>query len=113
MFQLTAQEWANLKSQFSIENVEVAHGEVVVKNWSQFVTSSKRHRGAAYRPAAFTERALIHTTGDSIKLRSCQQLRNKKTHLHARLSCKKKSQRQLWLDSDEAKTPSLRRSEGQ
>jgi hypothetical protein len=28
-------------------------------NWSQFVTSSKRHRGAAYRPYAFTEHGAI------------------------------------------------------
>jgi len=28
-------------------------------NWSQFVTSSKRHRGAVYRPFAFTEHGAI------------------------------------------------------
>lgn len=28
------------------------------KNWSQFVTSSKKHRGARYRPRAFTEQGV-------------------------------------------------------
>ena len=28
-------------------------------NWSQFVTSSKKHRGAAYRPWAFTEHGAL------------------------------------------------------
>ena len=33
--------------------------ENVAPNWSQFVTSSKRHRGATYRPLAFTEHGAI------------------------------------------------------
>ena len=32
---------------------------VTVQNWSQFVTSSSRHRGKAYRPWAFTEHGAI------------------------------------------------------
>jgi hypothetical protein len=28
-------------------------------NWSQFATSSSRHRGAAYRPWAFTEHGAL------------------------------------------------------
>jgi hypothetical protein len=59
MFQLTAQEWMNLKSQIAASNSEVAPKEDVPPNWSQFATSSKRHRGAAYRPAAFTEHGAI------------------------------------------------------
>ena len=59
MFQLTAQEWSNLKSQIAASSLEVAQKEGVVPNWSQFVTSSKRHRGAAYRPTAFTEHGAI------------------------------------------------------
>src|SRR5271170_6666406 len=55
MFQLTAQEWSNLKSQIVTSSLEVSQKEGVVPNWSQFATSSKRHRGAAYRPTAFTE----------------------------------------------------------
>jgi hypothetical protein len=59
MFQLTAQEWSNLKSQIATSSLEVPQKECVAPNWSQFVTSSKRHRGAAYRPHAFTEHGAI------------------------------------------------------
>jgi hypothetical protein len=59
MFQLTAQEWSNLKSQFATSSLEVIQKEGVVPNWSQFATSSKRHRGAVYRPFAFTEHGAI------------------------------------------------------
>jgi hypothetical protein len=59
LFQLTAQEWGNLKSQIVTSSLEVAEKEDVAPNWSQFVTSSKRHRGAAYRPNAFTEHGAI------------------------------------------------------
>jgi hypothetical protein len=59
MFQLTAQEWRNLKSQIATSSLEKPQAEAVVSNWSQFVTSSKRHRGAAYRPTAFTEHGAI------------------------------------------------------
>jgi hypothetical protein len=58
-FQLTAQEWSNLKSQIVTSSLEAVHKEGVAPNWSQFVTSSKRHRGAAYRPSAFTEHGAI------------------------------------------------------
>ena len=50
MFQLTAQEWSNLKSQIATSSLETTQNEGVAPNWSQFVTSSKKHRGAAYRP---------------------------------------------------------------
>jgi ORF6N domain len=59
MFQLTAQEWSNLKSQIVTSSLEVPQKEGVLPNWSQFATSSKRHRGAAYRPTAFTEHGAI------------------------------------------------------
>lgn len=59
LFQLTAQEWSNLKSQTATSSLEVPQKEGVLPNWSQFVTSSKRHRGAAYRPTAFTEHGAI------------------------------------------------------
>jgi len=59
MFQLTAREWSNLKSQIATSSLEIPHAEGVVPNWSQFATSSKRHRGAAYRPTAFTEHGAI------------------------------------------------------
>ena len=41
MFQLTEDEFAQLR------------------NWSQFVTSSDKHRGASYRPFAFTEHGAV------------------------------------------------------
>ena len=59
LFQLTAPEWSNLRSQIVTSSVEVTQKEGVLPNWSQFVTSSKRHRGAAYRPIAFTEHGAI------------------------------------------------------
>ncbi len=58
-FQLTAKEWADLKSQIVTSKLEDAERASVGSNWSQFVTSSKRHRGAAYRPLAFTEHGAI------------------------------------------------------
>ena len=59
LFQLTAQEWTSLKLQMTAAGLEVVQKEGVLPNWSQFVTSSKRHRGAAYRPTAFTEHGAI------------------------------------------------------
>jgi hypothetical protein len=66
-FQLTAKEFAVLRSLPAAAGSSLpATGlsqsvvnERVVPNWSQFVTSSKRHRGAAYRPWAFTEHGAL------------------------------------------------------
>jgi hypothetical protein len=58
-FQLTASEWGNLKSLIVTSSLEVTQTEGDTPNWSQFVISSKRHRGAAYRPYAFTEHGAI------------------------------------------------------
>jgi hypothetical protein len=66
-FQLTAKEFAGLRSQMTAANSsqiamsssQAVESEGSVPNWSQFVTSSKRHRGAAYRPWAFTEHGAI------------------------------------------------------
>src|SRR5204862_124052 len=43
MFQLTAQEWRNLKSQTTTSSSEITQDQRVAPNWSQFATSSKRH----------------------------------------------------------------------
>ena len=59
MFQLTAAEWSNLKLQIATSSSESIPKESTVPNWSQFATSSKRHRGAAYRPIAYTEHGAI------------------------------------------------------
>jgi hypothetical protein len=58
-FQLTAAEFENLKSESAAPNSQAPRIEGVAANWSQFVTSSKRHRGAACRPCAFTEHGAI------------------------------------------------------
>ena len=66
-FQLTAAEFAGLRSQMTAANSskiatsssQAVENEGSVPNWSQFVTSYKRHRGAAYRPWAFTEHGAI------------------------------------------------------
>jgi hypothetical protein len=47
MFQLTAEEYEGLRSQFAISNR------------SQFVTGSQRHRNPRYVPYAFTEHGAI------------------------------------------------------
>lgn len=57
-FQLTAKEWADLKSRISGTTSQAADNEAPAQNWSQFVTSSMRHRGATYRPYAFTEQGV-------------------------------------------------------
>jgi hypothetical protein len=59
VFQLTAQEFAILRSQFVTSNTEEPDSQRLRPNWSQFVTSSRRHRGAAYRPYAFAEHGAL------------------------------------------------------
>ena len=60
LFQLTAREWSNLRSRSVTSSLEDALSkENVAFNRSQFVTSSKRHRGGDYRPWAFTEHGAI------------------------------------------------------
>ena len=54
-FQLTAEEFANLKSQIATSSLPEGTGA----NWSQFATSSSRHRGKAYRPWVFTEHGAL------------------------------------------------------
>ena len=48
-----------MKSQIVTSSLEVSPKEGVVPNWSQFATSSSRHRGAVYRPWAFTEHGAL------------------------------------------------------
>jgi len=52
MFQLNTEETRFLRSQF----VTLKEGRLT--NWSQVVTSSKKHRGKRYRPYAFTEQGI-------------------------------------------------------
>lgn len=74
-FQLTAKEFADLRSHIVTSNVESivdstdrgdssqiamsSSQENKALNWSQFATSSSRHRGKAYRPWAFTEHGAV------------------------------------------------------
>jgi hypothetical protein len=58
MFQLTAAETSSSRSQFVTLNKQLAGTEDIKANWSQFVTSSRKHRGKAYRPYAFTEQGV-------------------------------------------------------
>ena len=59
-FQITREEFAHLKSQIVTSSVEAVAKESGAPNWSQFVTSSKAsHRGAIYRPWAFTEHGAV------------------------------------------------------
>src|SRR4029453_3929955 len=56
IFQLTNEEAAFLRSfSSSIRDREVAQRQQAATNWSQFVTSSPKHRRAKYRPYAFIE----------------------------------------------------------
>ncbi len=62
-FQLTAEEFAVLRGPNSPQNAmsssQPAENEGGVPNWSQFATSSRKHRGAAYRPWAFSEHGAL------------------------------------------------------
>jgi hypothetical protein len=55
MFQLTGEENASLRSQFATSSAQRPDPEAGGPNWSQIATSSRKHRGASYRPYAFTE----------------------------------------------------------
>jgi hypothetical protein len=56
MFQVTDEEAAFLRLfSSSVRDREVAQRQEAATNWSQFVTSSSKHRGAKYRPYTFTE----------------------------------------------------------
>jgi hypothetical protein len=58
MFRLTVSETSHLKSQLVTSSEQSAGNEPLLKNWSQFVTSSRKHRGQVYRPYAFTEQGV-------------------------------------------------------
>jgi hypothetical protein len=58
VFQLTGDEFAALKSQSVTSSAKEPQLQVLRSNWSQFVTSSRKHRGARYRPYAFTEQGV-------------------------------------------------------
>ena len=58
-FQLTAQEWAGLRSQIATSGVEAVQNTGDEPNRSQIVTGSQRHRDPRLRPFAFTEHGAL------------------------------------------------------
>jgi hypothetical protein len=58
-FQLTKAELNNLRSQLASSSVQPIESTGNSQNWSQFAASSSRHRGAVYRPWAFTEHGAL------------------------------------------------------
>ena len=56
IFQLTSQELSSLRSQ--LVSTQASGDEGLTPNWSQIVTSSRKHRGATYRVYAFTEQGV-------------------------------------------------------
>jgi hypothetical protein len=58
MFQLSEDEARLLRSKFTAVGRQVTGDETLATNWSQIVTSSGKHRGAKYRPYAFTEQGV-------------------------------------------------------
>ena len=62
-FQLTAEEFAFLRtpnsSQIAMSSSPISAGQPGAQNASPFVTSARKHRGAAYRPWAFSEHGAL------------------------------------------------------
>lgn len=62
-FQLTTEEFAALRvansSQIAMSSSQPVENQAGNPNRSQFVTSLRKHRGAAYRPWAFTEHGAL------------------------------------------------------
>jgi hypothetical protein len=58
-FQLTPEEFGQVRAGLSPTATQDPDQQEVYPNWSQFATSSARHRGAVYRPWAFTEHGAL------------------------------------------------------
>jgi hypothetical protein len=58
MFQLTAKETSNLRSQFVTSRPQVIGNQPIPRNRSQFVTGSQKHGGERYLPYAFSEQGV-------------------------------------------------------
>jgi hypothetical protein len=58
MFQLGQDETRFLRSNTLSPGSQDPAKKTLMVNWSQFVTSSKKHRGTKYRPYAFTEEGI-------------------------------------------------------
>jgi len=58
MFRLTNEEVSILRSQFVTSRLQAPGNQLSRSNWSQSVTSLKKHGGLRYRPYAFTEQGV-------------------------------------------------------
>ena len=58
-FQLTPTELVSVRSLATTSNLHPSDFNEKKENWSQFATSSSRHRGAVYLPWAFTEHGAL------------------------------------------------------
>jgi hypothetical protein len=58
-FQLTTAEFNLMRSQIATGSQQQPDLPEEKSNWSQFATSSSRHRGTTYRPWAFTEHGAL------------------------------------------------------
>ncbi|ANH79919.1 DNA-binding protein [Niabella ginsenosidivorans] len=61
MFQLTRQEWTNIKPEVNVAYIESIDNQNTTGNRSQFVTGSQRHRSTL--PYAFTEQGVAMLSG--------------------------------------------------
>lgn len=61
MFQLTIEEWENLRFQIETSNEITPSSQIVIMNRSQIVTGSQKHRGNL--PYAFTEQGVAMLSG--------------------------------------------------
>lgn len=61
MFQLTREEWHNMRSQFVTGSLQVIDIKYDIDNQSQFMTGSQKHRGTL--PYAFTEQGVAMLSG--------------------------------------------------
>jgi hypothetical protein len=68
-FQLTAEEVTNLRSQIATSK---KGDQSDALNWSQFATSSSKHRGKSYRPWAFTEHGALQAANILSSARAVQ-----------------------------------------
>ena len=71
-FQLTAQEFADLRSETAAMMTQAAGNQRDASNSSQFAMSSALRRGATYRPWAFTEHGALQAANILGSLRAAQ-----------------------------------------
>lgn len=60
MFQLTRQEWNNIKTLTPTQDIEIQNN---IANRSQIVTTSQKHRSSTALPYAFTEQGVAMLSG--------------------------------------------------